>query len=553
MSDTDRRSSYSSETTVVVVGASAGGPRALQVVLPALPPSFSAAVIVIQHFARDLFDSWMQTLSQHCHLPVERALDGRPVTPGVVTVCPPEHQFTVSTGGGRLRGHLRPDTTSTYKPCIDTTMSSVAEACGAATVGVLLTGIGEDGVEGLRRIIGLGGLTIVESEETAAVSGMPGAAKRAGVAQRVLPLHQIASELIMVIETRKRVHEQASGANVEKQPSARWVDVERLAEKGDRAAVVELVRLLEAKQPIVVESAKSALQLMPSGLVFPELVPLLSADSPVLRATAVDIAKQARLDHPDVVRLVGELCEVEDDDLRLFALDIVSAHNPTSLLDVVLQRCDDPNVNVAIMAVKALAGYGAEPAVERLVRELGSDAARRTAAITALGRSPARAATGHLCDFIPETFEDTFTWLHAIARRNGAVAVTSLVGALDTLPDTLLPQALMSLARLCASSRETLPGSVLRRVRNLPFAEYLADGRERVRSGAIRTIGAIGDDALLATLVEHFDDMTRDEQRLVLESLAEMPSENAAEVLLMLSESDDPAVVAKALELVRSL
>ena len=553
MSDADRRRSYSSETTVVVVGASAGGPRALQAILPALPPSFSAAVIVIQHFARELFDSWLLTLSQHCHLSVERALDGRPLTPGVVTVCPPEHQFTVSGVGGRLRGHLRPDATSTYKPCIDTTMRSVAEACGAATVGVLLTGIGEDGVEGLRRIIEAGGLTIVESEETAAVSGMPGAAKRAGVAQRVLPLHQIASELIMAIEARKRALEQASGAKVQSKPPPRRVDVERLTEQGDRAAVVELVRLLEAKQAIVVESAKSALQVMPSELVFPELVPLLSVDSPVLRATAVDIAKRATVDHPDVVRLLGELCEIDDDDVRLFALDIVSAHNPASLLDVVLQRCDDPNTNVAIMAIKALGGYAAEPAVERLVHELRGDTARRAAAITALGRSPADEATGHLCDYIPESFEDRYAWLHAIARREGTLAVMSMLQALDTLPETLLAQALSSLARLCRKSRDTLPEVVSRRIRDLPFAGYLADPRERVRRGAIRTIGAIGDDALMAILVERFDDMTLEDRRLALESLAEMPSENAAEVLQMLSESDDPAVAAKALEFVRSL
>ena len=553
MVDAGRPTSPSSETSVVVIGASAGGPRALQAILPALPPSFSGAVIVVQHFTRELFDSWMQTLSQACRLPVEKAHDGSTLAPGVVTVCPPEHQFTVSRVGGRLCGHLQPDATSTYKPSIDTTMSSFARVCGAATVGVLLTGMGEDGVEGLRRIIETGGLTIVESEETAAVSGMPGAAVRAGVAQRVLPLNQIASELIMTIETRKRAPERAAMGFADQSSSGRSLDVERLIAQGDRAAVRELVLLLEASRPILVESAKRALQTMPAELVLPELVPLLSSDAPVVRATAVEIGKRIRVEHPEVIRLLSELCNDSDDDLRLFALDIVSAHNPTGLLDVVLERCDDPNINVAIMAIKALGGYDSASAVGRLVEAFRSDSGPREAAIASLGRSPAPEATGHLCDFVPESFEDRYTWLHAIAKRTGAAAVMSVVEALDTLPATLLPQALSSLARLCRESREALPAKVFRRVRGLPFAEYLADGRERVRAGAIRIIGAVGNDALMTILVEHFDDMTGEERQLALESLAEMPNENGAEVLLMLSESDDAAVAAKALEFVRSL
>ena len=188
---------------LVVIGVSAGGPRALQRLLPRLPQGFGAPVLVVQHFAVELFSSLLHTLSSCVSLPVCGAAHEQVIERGHVYLCPPDHQCSVLRLGDRLVSHLVEDRESTYRPCIDASMQSVAASCGAGAIGVLLTGMGSDGVEGLRSIMEAGGLTIAESELTASVYGMPREAQSAGVAQRVLPLHQISTELLMELRLRE--------------------------------------------------------------------------------------------------------------------------------------------------------------------------------------------------------------------------------------------------------------------------------------------------------------------------------------------------------------
>lgn len=181
---------------VVVIGVSTGGPKALQLLLPQLPGNFKVPVVVVQHIGGSAVKSLVNSLSENCQLPVALVQDHRIFTAGI-HICPSDHQCLVERFGQDLRATLVSDHTSTYRPSINPTMSSAAKVCGCAVIGVLLTGMGSDGVEGLKAIHDSGGLTIVESSETATIFGMPGEALRSGVVLRVLPLHQISAEILM--------------------------------------------------------------------------------------------------------------------------------------------------------------------------------------------------------------------------------------------------------------------------------------------------------------------------------------------------------------------
>jgi two-component system, chemotaxis family, protein-glutamate methylesterase/glutaminase len=184
----------------VVIAASTGGPAALQTVVGALPAGFPASVLVVQHIPRGFTRSLAERLDARSSLPVREARDGEPVEPGKVLVAPAGiHSRVVRRRGGvevvleeEPRGAL-------HRPSADVLMASTAEVFGAAAVGVVLTGMGSDGTEGLRAIRERGGLTLAESEETSVIYGMPKAAIEAGVVQRVVPLERVAGEILAAV------------------------------------------------------------------------------------------------------------------------------------------------------------------------------------------------------------------------------------------------------------------------------------------------------------------------------------------------------------------
>jgi two-component system chemotaxis response regulator CheB len=181
---------------LVVIGVSTGGPKALQAILPQLPGSFPVPIVVVQHIGNAAVQSLVNTLEENCQLPVSMVTDSQILAAGV-HICPAGYQCRIDRIKQKLRALLIADETSTYRPSINPTMRSAAKVCGCTVIGVLLTGMGSDGVKGLKEIHDSGGLTIVESSETATIFGMPGEALRNGVVQRVLPLHQISAEILM--------------------------------------------------------------------------------------------------------------------------------------------------------------------------------------------------------------------------------------------------------------------------------------------------------------------------------------------------------------------
>lgn len=175
---------------VVVIGASTGGPRALAEVLTQLPADFPAGVVIAQHMPPGFTRTLADRLDRRCALEVREAGDGEPIAPGTVLVGAGGAHITVQRRGKRLRVRVDDGPTELiHRPSIDRLFHSAAEACGSRAIGVVLTGMGDDGSRGLGALREAGSYTIAESESTAVIFGMPRAA--AAAAERVLPLAEI--------------------------------------------------------------------------------------------------------------------------------------------------------------------------------------------------------------------------------------------------------------------------------------------------------------------------------------------------------------------------
>ena len=181
---------------LIVIGCSAGGPLALQEILPHLPRGTMTTVVVAQHMPERFTTLFAERLDRMCSLPVTEPKDGDPVAPGRIFIAAGGRQTTLDRLAPGIVFRVRARHGSErYAPSADQLMSSVARLFGRRALAVLMTGMGGDGVDGLRAIKEHRGRTIAESEATAAVFGMPRGAIRAGVADRVLPRREIALEM----------------------------------------------------------------------------------------------------------------------------------------------------------------------------------------------------------------------------------------------------------------------------------------------------------------------------------------------------------------------
>ncbi|MBM3778699.1 MAG: chemotaxis-specific protein-glutamate methyltransferase CheB [Acidimicrobiia bacterium] len=179
---------------IVAIGASAGGPKVLEQMLSALPVGFGMGVVVVQHMGDGFTLSLLKRLQQRCALPVEVATDGATITPGRILFTPESVHLVVSPGG---RVRLSDDEpVGGHRPSVDVTFLSAAEAYGPRAVGVLLTGMGTDGAQGLLAIQRAGGVTYAQDEQSCAVFGMPREAIELGAARHVLPPPAIVRSLV---------------------------------------------------------------------------------------------------------------------------------------------------------------------------------------------------------------------------------------------------------------------------------------------------------------------------------------------------------------------
>jgi two-component system chemotaxis response regulator CheB len=181
---------------IVAIGVSTGGPQALEFVLSQLPGDFPGAITVVQHMPDGFTDMFARRLDEVCPLRVKEAQSGDLLLPGRVLICPgsrhmkvkrlPLGDIAVLSDEPRVNGH---------RPSVDVLLRSVAEEFRQNAVGVLMTGMGDDGAEGLGAIKREGGMTIAQSEESCVVYGMPKAAIERGYAIRVVGLDIMGSTL----------------------------------------------------------------------------------------------------------------------------------------------------------------------------------------------------------------------------------------------------------------------------------------------------------------------------------------------------------------------
>jgi two-component system chemotaxis response regulator CheB len=185
---------------VVVIGTSTGGPPALQAIIPRLPAQLGAPLLIVQHMPAGFTRSLAERLAQRSRLRVREAEEGDLLESGVVLIAPAGRHMKVRRRGAESRVWLDEEPRSAlHRPAIDVLMASVAKLYGRRALGILLTGMGSDGVEGLRAIRAAGGRTLAESEETAVIYGMPKAAVEAGVVDQTVALPRIADEILAAV------------------------------------------------------------------------------------------------------------------------------------------------------------------------------------------------------------------------------------------------------------------------------------------------------------------------------------------------------------------
>ncbi|MGE5113650.1 MAG: protein-glutamate methylesterase/protein-glutamine glutaminase [Acidobacteriaceae bacterium] len=191
---------------VVAVGVSTGGPNALQYVLSQLPADFPAAIVIVQHMPEGFTELFARRLDECCAIDVKEAASGDLLLAGRALICPgnrhmrvkrmPLGDIVVLSEEPKVNGH---------RPSVDVLYRSVAQEFGRDAVGLIMTGMGEDGADALKEIRKQGGITIAQDEESCVVYGMPRAAIDRGSVMRVVPLDALANTLMAQCGERSRV------------------------------------------------------------------------------------------------------------------------------------------------------------------------------------------------------------------------------------------------------------------------------------------------------------------------------------------------------------
>lgn len=185
---------------IVAIGASAGGPGALAALLRDLPRDLPVPVVVVQHMAHEFINGLARWLGRTTGQPVIVAADGHSLQPGVVHLSPGTSHLTVIRRQGGLAARLLAEQGNyRYQPAVDPLFLSVAATCGAAAIGLILTGMGDDGAEGLLAMRQAGARTLAQDPASATVFGMPGAAIERGAAEQVVALSHLPAAIAKLL------------------------------------------------------------------------------------------------------------------------------------------------------------------------------------------------------------------------------------------------------------------------------------------------------------------------------------------------------------------
>jgi two-component system chemotaxis response regulator CheB len=188
---------------LIGIGSSTGGPPAIQAILKDLPSEFDVPILIAQHMPAGFTALFAERLNKVASLQVREAADQEPLKPGHAYIAPGGKHLTVQKlSTGYFTRIVERKIEDRYNPSADLLFTSLAQEAGASALGIVLTGMGDDGKKGLRHIKENGGVTIAESEQTAVIFGMPQEAIRAGVVDFVLPLYEIAETLSSLTEIK---------------------------------------------------------------------------------------------------------------------------------------------------------------------------------------------------------------------------------------------------------------------------------------------------------------------------------------------------------------
>lgn len=188
---------------IVCIGASTGGPPAVQKILSMLNPSLKAPVVIAQHMPKAFTAAFATRMNSICGIRVKELVDGEILQNSIAYICPGDYQTRikpVAENRYKFELTLNSEEQLKYAPCIDTLFFSAASSFQHNTTGVILTGMGEDGARGLKNIKLSGGLTIAQDKATSIIYGMPRAAVEKQAASRVLALDSIAPELELALK-----------------------------------------------------------------------------------------------------------------------------------------------------------------------------------------------------------------------------------------------------------------------------------------------------------------------------------------------------------------
>lgn len=183
---------------LVAIGSSTGGPPALQQILSSFGQKYPFAIVVSQHMPAGFTKAFADRLNRSSHFDVKEAEDGDLVLPGRVLIAPGGNNMVFEVCGGQVTARIvAPSESDRYIPSVDVMLQSCAGIYRKRVAAVILTGMGNDGSKGIRTIKEQGGYVIAESEDTAVVYGMPREAVATGVVDRIVPLDQVAGEIIL--------------------------------------------------------------------------------------------------------------------------------------------------------------------------------------------------------------------------------------------------------------------------------------------------------------------------------------------------------------------
>lgn len=197
------------KSAVIAIGTSTGGPRALQTIIPALPADLPTGVLIVQHMPPGFTGPFAQRLNTLSKITVREAQDHDVIEPGVALIAPAGWHMTAQRSkGAHFAVAISKEPSNTlHRPSVDVLMQSVADAYGSTAAGIILTGMGSDGLQGMSAIFRKGGYTAAQDEATSTVYGMPRACAEAHILRRVLPLDQVAGEILRL------THAEPAGAS----------------------------------------------------------------------------------------------------------------------------------------------------------------------------------------------------------------------------------------------------------------------------------------------------------------------------------------------------